>query len=539
MSPVGPNSEALCIEEESVKLPRRAACTNSWKVQKNVDIPGYHVLEEIGRGGMGVVYKARQSSLNRLVALKMLLPYKQAGEADLARLRAEAKAIAALRHPNIIQIYEIGEHHGRPFLALEYCAGGNLDRKINGTPLSNEEAATLVQTMARAIDAAHRVGVVHRDLKPANVLLTEDEGQIKITDFGLAKRVGSEADTRTGQILGTPSFMAPEQAAGQSKRVTVATDIYALGGILYETLTGRPPFRGATAFDTISQVLEQDPAPPRLLNPRVDIDLETICLKCLEKDPARRYATALDLADDLQRYLARESISARSVNLLDRLGRTLGRSRLGAEFFTWSIVVFYFAEVTLLVQVGLFTLISARFSLFWIGLMQAVQFVLMALPFWRYRSQQLLQRTIDERQLCSIWVGYLVSCAFVAVVSQTLFGVDKVYEFYLYPFWAVLTGLAFFVMGTRYWGRCYVFGFAFFFSAVFMPFILHWSALAFGSLWCICLVSIGRHLRQLAVRSADQLHGHAKLTTAEDLVPIGSDLPTVLKQPERQAKPSP
>ena len=360
----------------------------------------------------------------------------------------------------------------------------------------------------------HRVGVIHRDLKPANVLLMEDEGQVKITDFGLAKRVDSQVQTRTGQILGTPSYMAPEQAAGHSKQITVATDTYALGGILYESLTGRPPFRGATTFDTILQVLEQEPAPLRLLNPRIDIDLETICLKCLEKDPARRYPSALDLADDLHRYLAREPISARSVNLLDRLSRTLGRSHLGAEFFTWSIILFYFAEVTLLVEVGLFTLISARSSLFWIGLMQTVEFVLMALPFWHYRSSRLLPKTIDERQLWSIWIGYLLACAFVAVVSLILFGVDKLYEFYLYPYWAILSGLVFFIMGTRYWGRCYLFGSAFFVSAALMPFMLRWSALAFGLVWCICLVSIGRHLRCLAIESDQRRNGPGKETTA-------------------------
>ena len=379
MSAVGPNAQPLYSAAEAVTLPREAAATGSSTARETVGVSGYQILEELGRGGMGVVYKARQVSLNRLVALKMLLPGGHAGEADLARLRAEAEAIAGLRHPNIIQIYEIGEQDGLPFLALEYCAGGSLDRKINGTPLRAEQAAALVETLARAIHAVHRVGVVHRDLKPANVLLTDADGQPKITDFGLAKKLGSQVHTQTGQILGTPSYMAPEQAAGQSKQITAATDIYALGGILYESLTGRPPFRAVTPLDTILQVLEQEPAPPRLLNPRIDIDLETICLKCLEKDPAHRYASALELADDLQRYLAREPISARSVNLLDRLSRTLGHSHLGAEFFTWSIILFYFAAVTLLVEVGLFAVISARLPLFWVDLMQAIQFLLMAL----------------------------------------------------------------------------------------------------------------------------------------------------------------
>ena len=366
MTAIGPDAEPSLTTPETLTLPRERGPKRSsaaWEhysaACQNVKVSGYQILAELGRGGMGVVYQARQLSLNRLVALKMLLRGGHGGEADVARLRAEAEAIAGLRHPNIIQIYEIGEQDGLPFLALEYCGGGSLDRKLNGTPIPAEQAAKLVETLARAIHAAHRVGVVHRDLKPANILLTEPEGQPKITDFGLAKRVDSEIHTRTGNIVGTPSYMAPEQTGGPNKQISAATDIYALGGILYELLTGRPPFRAASPMETIAQVLHQEPAPPRLLNPRIEVDLQTICLKCLEKDPARRYTSALTLADDLQRYRAREPISARSVNLLDRLSRTLGHSHLGSEFFIWSIILFYFAEVTMLAEVGLFTLISA------------------------------------------------------------------------------------------------------------------------------------------------------------------------------------
>ena len=204
------------------------------------------------------------------------------------------------------------------------------------------------------------------------------------------------------------------------------------------------------------------------------------------------------------------------MNVMERVSRTLGRSHLGAEFFAWSIVLFYFAEVTLLVQVGLFTLVSSRVSLIWIDLMQAAQFVLMAPAFWGYRRHHLLPRTVGERQLWSIWIGYLLACSSAAVVSQILFGVDKIYEFYVYPYWATLTGFAFFIMGTRYWGRCYLFGTAFFVLALLMPFILPWSALAFGLLWSTCLVLIGLHLQRLALESKEYVTDRAKMAGAKD-----------------------
>jgi WD40 repeat protein len=300
-------------------------------------VPGYALEGELGRGGMGVVYKARQLGLNRPVALKMVLAAGHAGRDDLARFRAEAEAVAALQHPNIVQVFEVGEHHGQPFFSLELCALGSLDKKLNGTPLPAGEAAALARVLARAVQSAHEAGVVHRDLKPANVLLAAGEagssgsssgvsgpltqalGAVpKITDFGLAKRLGAESgQTRTGAIVGTPSYMAPEQAEGK-KDVGPPADVYALGAILYECLTGRPPFKAAAPLDTVLQVISDEPAPPRGLNPLVPRDLETICLKCLQKAQAKRYASAGALADDLGRFLAGEPILARPVTLLER-----------------------------------------------------------------------------------------------------------------------------------------------------------------------------------------------------------------------------
>jgi WD40 repeat protein len=285
-------------------------------------VPGYEILSELGRGGMGVVYRARHLALKRLVALKMVLP----GFVESARFRTEAASMARLAHPHIVQVHEVGEVAGVPYCALEYVSGGSLAQKLARTPQPPREVAALVQTLALAIAHAHQRGVIHRDLKPANVLLT-DEGVPRITDFGLAKQMDDPSGaTQTGQVMGTPSYMAPEQAAGRTSEVGPAADVYALGAILYEGLTGRPPFTGTTTLGVLDQVLRQEPVSPRQLQPGVPRDLETICLKCLQKDPARRYASATDLAEDLRRFLAGEPIRARPAGPVERLRRWCARN---------------------------------------------------------------------------------------------------------------------------------------------------------------------------------------------------------------------
>jgi serine/threonine protein kinase len=295
-------------------------------------VAGYEILGELGRGGMGVVYKARQQGLKRLVALKMILSGVHAGTQELARFRHEAEAVARLQHPNIVQIYEVGEQEGRPYFSLELIDGGSLDRKLAGRPVPPREAAQLVRTLAEAMHAAHQQGVIHRDLKPANILLTAD-GQPKITDFGLAKQLDdASAQTRSGAILGTPSYAAPEQAAGKLREVGPPTDVYALGALLYEMLIGRPPFKGETPLDTVLQVLSQEAVPPRQLDATIPRDLEIICLKCLEKQPGLRYGSAAALAEDLRRFLNGESILARPAGPVELLWRWCRRNPLPATF---------------------------------------------------------------------------------------------------------------------------------------------------------------------------------------------------------------
>ncbi len=288
-------------------------------------VPGYEDLRELGRGGMGVVYKARQVGLGRVVALKMILAGGHAGPGERDRFRAEAQAMARLHHSNIVQVHEVGEHQGLPFFSLEYCPGGSLAQKLAATPLPPAEAAGLVETLARAMYAAHQKGILHRDLKPGNVLLAED-GTPKITDFGLVKHLDEAGRTASGLVMGTPGYMPPEQAAGRTKEIGPACDIYSLGAILYECLTGRAPFKSATPVETLRQVLHVEPVPPRQLNPQVPRDLETICLKCLQKDPARRYYSAEALADDLRRFRRGEAIVARPVGRLERAGKWVRRN---------------------------------------------------------------------------------------------------------------------------------------------------------------------------------------------------------------------
>jgi tetratricopeptide (TPR) repeat protein/tRNA A-37 threonylcarbamoyl transferase component Bud32 len=331
--------------------PRRPAGP---RAEEPPEVTGYEVLTLLGRGGMGVVYKARQKRLNRFVALKMLRGGVHAGPELRARFHVEAEALASLQHPNIVQIYEVDEHAGCPYIAMEFVEGGTLHDLLDGRPAAPRAAAELVETLARAMHAAHLRGIVHRDLKPANILMRRSDGPDsasrggpvwgsgievarftpKVTDFGLAKHLAEgKGQTATGVIMGTPSYMAPEQARGRVREIGPPTDVYSLGAILFEVLTGRPPFEGQSGVDTLNRVVTEEPPAPSRLRPKVPRDLETICLKCLEKDPARRYGSAEHLADDLRRYLGGEPVAARPAGPGERLVKWVRRRPTRAALY--------------------------------------------------------------------------------------------------------------------------------------------------------------------------------------------------------------
>ncbi len=363
--PFGPDSATNSLAPRPTSQNSRDTFTDFACAQQNSSeplpqaFPGYEILEELGRGGMGVVYRARQLRLGRVVALKILLSGAHASTERRARFRAEADAIARLHHPGIVQVYDVGENEGAPFLVLEFMGGGSLERRLAGKALPPRQAAEMIETLARAIDHAHGHGIVHRDLKPSNILLSEEweEGSgepktslptnltasapfprfhsplsaphspllaPKISDFGLAKQDMPEL-TSMGQILGTPPYMAPEQAAGATN-IGPAADVYALGAILYELLTGRPPFVAASSLETLEQVRTREPIAPSRLTTGIPRDLETICLKCLEKEPGKRYGGARALADDLRRYLDGQPVLARPIGTGGRAWRWARRN---------------------------------------------------------------------------------------------------------------------------------------------------------------------------------------------------------------------
>ncbi|MEZ6058874.1 MAG: serine/threonine-protein kinase [Planctomycetaceae bacterium] len=456
--------------------PRRGQrLTSSHGSAVGTYIADYELLEEIGRGGMGVVYRARQESLDRTVALKMIPNAAFAASQDLARLRAEALAAARLHHPNIVPIYEVGEHNGQPWFSMQLLEGQTLSERLMQGPLAAEEAVRLLIPVVEAIGAAHRAGVLHRDLKPSNILITHD-GTPFVTDFGLAKRVPATEEpvaacsssqdglTQSGAILGTPAWMSPEQAAGQTESIDVTSDIYSLGTILYAMLTGRPPFQASSSFDTLLMVMEQDPPAMRVLNPGIDSDLEMIVLKCLQKPQDLRYSSTAALAGDLKAWLNKEPISARTSTIANVVARLFRESHHAAVLQNWGVLWMWHSLVLLILCLTTNAMQLGGVSERWpfVGLW-VVGLGLWAAIFWnlRHRAGPI---TAVERHIAHVWAGSMAA-------SSTLFAVEWIMNrpaLEFSPVLGTIAGIVFLVKAGTLSGRFYVQAVALFATSLVM-----------------------------------------------------------------------
>ena len=475
----------------------------------------YELVGELGRGGMGVVYKARQISLGRTVALKMILSGRHASDEDLRRFRAEAEAAAGLRHPGIVPIYEVGELEGRPYFTMEYVPGRSLAERLAEGPLPVRQAAELVAAVADAVEHAHRNGVLHRDLKPGNILLAVESEKRKVdgaaadpvsdvqtapsafhsslstprlTDFGLAKRLDADAGlTATGDVVGSPNYMAPEQALGRADLIGPATDVHALGVLLYCCLTGTRPFRGSTVPETLAQVITADPVPPERLNRHVATDLSLICGKCLEKEPRRRYPSAQAVAEDLRAFLEGRPVTARPVTLLSRLGQAVGREPHPEIIVARSPL----AAIRAFAGVALCGVITAlRFVE---GAEDVIHGLLIAGGFfvvhWR---APIAGDPVIERHVHAAWRAFLTGCL-AALGLNFLMGLPPLT---LSPMVGVMGGMTMMVNAHLLSGWFYLGAVGCFAAAAVMPFVGRYDFLVLGGVFCLSLlVPAARHFR--------------------------------------------
>ena len=453
----------------------------------------YELLEEVGRGGMGIVYRARQKSLDRIVAVKMLLRRDLATAADLARFRSEAEAAARLDHPGIVSIFEVGECGGHPFYSMRFIEGTTLAKRLATGGVLPREAATILARVAEAVDAAHRGGVLHRDLKPSNILI-DAAGKPHVSDFGLAKRIEADQDvTHTGAILGTPCYMSPEQAAGSRGDVGPTSDVWSLGAILYQTLTGRPPFQAANPMDTLLAVLESDPPVPRSLDPGVNRDLEMIALKSLQKPQELRYASAADLAADLRAFLAGEPVAARRGGLSDIVARLFRETHHATVLENWGLLWMWHSVVVL-------TLCVVTDVLFWQGVMSRWPYVVLwggglavwAPIFWalRHRTGPV---TAVERQIAHIWGGSVIASVMLFWVEALL----ALPALTLSPVLALLAGIVFFAKAGILSGVFYIQAALLFATALVMCLVPAWQHVIFGLVSAACFFVPGlKYARQ-------------------------------------------
>lgn len=442
----------------------------------------YELIEEVGRGGMGVVFRARQISLDREVAVKMILRGRLASEADLQRFLAEAAATARLVHPGIVPVYEVGDIDGRPFFSMQYIRGETLDERIARGPLPQREAAEIIAQVARAVQFAHEQGFVHRDLKPSNILLTK-QGQALITDFGLAKQWNADVHlTRSGMLVGTPAYMSPEQAGGRRELLGPATDIYSLGSMLYFTLTGRPPFVAETAVEVVMLVIEQDPSPPRALRPSLDRDLEMIVIRCLQKPIDLRYASAGDLADDLDAFLADEVVSARSGQFEQVIARIFRETHHAGVLENWGTLWMWHSLVLLVACYLTWQLefLGIKNRYIYMGVW-TIGLGTWAAVFWKLR-QRMGPVTFIERQIAHVWGGSMIAIGMLFPI-EWLLGLDVLV---LSPLLGVISAIVFVIKAGMLTGVFYFQAIALFAASLLMAVWPRWGHLIFGFVAALC-----------------------------------------------------
>jgi hypothetical protein len=460
----------------------------------------YELVEEIARGGMGVVYRAIQKSLGRTVAIKMLLRRDLAGPADIARFRSEAEAAAQLDHPGIVSIFEVGEEAGHPFYSMQFIEGTTLSRRLTAGPLPPREAAAILAKVADAVQVAHDNGVLHRDLKPSNILI-DSTGEPHVSDFGLAKRIeAAESMTHTGAIIGTPCYMSPEQAAGSRGDVGPTSDVWSLGAILYQMLTGRPPFQAAGPMDTLLAVLETDPPLPRSLDRTVDRDLEMVALKALQKPQDLRYGSAAALADDLRAYLSGEPVAARGGGFADIFSRLFRETHHAVVLENWGLLWMWHSVVIL-------TLCVVTDVLAWQGVAARWPYLVLwggGLALWAPILWALRHRTgpvtAVERQIAHVWGGSVIASVLLFWVEALIHskGAD-LQVLTLSPVLALIAGIVFFVKAGILSGIFYVQAAVLFLTALVMCLVPDWQHVIFGLVSGACFFIPGyKYFRQRA-----------------------------------------
>lgn len=425
--------------------------SNVWRMNLPCNFGDYRLIEEVGRGGMGVVYRAEQISLGRQVAVKMILKDQLASESERQRFFAEARATARLQHTGIVPVYDVGEIDGRPYFAMQYIQGRTLQELINTHSIDERQAVRVVAMIAQAVDFAHQNGILHRDIKPSNILV-DSNGIARLTDFGLAKHTDAgESLTRTGVVLGTPSYMSPEQASGRMGNISPASDVYSLGSVLYHALTGRPPFVGKTTMDMLLQVMEQDPPNPRLLNPKIDRDLEMVLVRCLQKPPDLRYPSAAKLASDLNAYLKDEPISARSGQFAQVVARWFRETHHAPVLENWGLLWMWHSLVLVIASVLTELLQWNNAGVVSYPLLWTVGLGAWAAVFWALR-RRMGPVTFVERQIAHVWGAAMIGIAALFPVEWAL----GLAPLTLTPLLAVITGMMFFIKAGILSGVFYI-----------------------------------------------------------------------------------